>query len=316
MRFERRVRALAILLLGALMLLWLPGAEANPLTGGAPPPAPSESGPWQRAMQYVIERQGEFQRRTAGAIRELRDGGIQALGGLFLVAFLYGVFHAAGPGHGKAVVASYLLADGRQVRRGLMLALLSALAQGVTAVLLVGIPAGLLGLAGGAVRDLGRFLELAGAALIAGFGLWLALRVLQGRLDHGHGHHHHDHDHHHHAHASLPVQAAGTGRLLALAGAVGLRPCSGALLILVFTLTQGVFWAGILATLVMSLGTAATVALLALLAVHARGLAARLTGARARGASVFRAMTFLAALAVAAFGALLFAASWNRAGLV
>lgn len=303
-----------MLVLATLALLLSGPLLANPLLGGgAPLPSQTEPSLWQQAMQFVLERQGEFQRRTARAIRELRDGGATALGGLFLVAFLYGVFHAAGPGHGKAVVASYLLADGQAVRRGLLLALLSALAQGLVAVLVVGIPAGLLGMAGGAVRDLGRVLELAGAGLIMGFGAWLALRALQGRLGHHHDHHHHHHHHHGHE-AATP--GAGAGRLLALAGAVGLRPCSGALLLLVFTLTQGVFWAGVLATFVMSLGTAATVAVLALLAVHARGLAARLTGAGGNGARTFRVMTFLAALAVLGFGALLFATSWNQASLV
>ena len=120
---------------------------------------------------------------------------------------------------------------------------------------------------------------------------------------HGHGHHHHDHghDHHHHghdhndhgpghvhdehcghSHGPTPDQLAGPGgwrRGLGAIVAVGLRPCSGAILVLVFALAQGLFWAGVLATFVMGLGTAITVATIAVLAVSARGLAERLSAA-------------------------------------
>jgi len=85
--------------------------------------------------------------------------------------------------------------------------------------------------------------------------------------------------------------------------AVGIRPCSGAILVLVFALAQGLFWAGIAATFVMGLGTAITVAAIAVIAVFAKDLAQRLSGAgEGRGALVMRGVEFGAAGLVLLFG--------------
>ena len=159
--------------------------------------------------------------------------------------------------------------------------------------------------------------------------------------DHNHGHDHHHHEHHHHAHAHAdahahhahahahadahshadghvhdehcghshgptPDQLAGPGgwqRGLGAIFAVGLRPCSGAILVLVFALAQGLFWAGIAATFVMGLGTAITVATIAIVAVSARGLAERLSAGReGGGALIMRGIEFGAAGLVLLFG--------------
>ena len=104
----------------------------------------------------------------------------------------------------------------------------------------------------------------------------------------------------------MPDQLAGPGgwqRGLGAIFAVGLRPCSGAILVLVFALAQGLFWAGITATFVMGLGTAITVATIAVLAVSARGLAQRLSGGSdGRGTLVMRGIEFAAAGLVLLFG--------------
>lgn len=96
-------------------------------------------------------------------------------------------------------------------------------------------------------------------------------------------------------------------RGLAAIFAVGLRPCSGAILVLVFSLAQGLFWAGIAATLVMGLGTAITITIIALIAVSARSLAARFAGGTGTGTLVLRFVEVAAAALVLVFGvALLF----------
>jgi nickel/cobalt transporter (NicO) family protein len=134
--------------------------------------------------------------------------------------------------------------------------------------------------------------------------------------DHGHDHDHHDHDHDHghvhdehcgHSHGPDPSELAGPGgwrRGLAAIFAVGIRPCSGAILVLVFALAQGLFWTGVAATFVMGLGTAITVATIAVVAVSARGLAQRLSGASdGGGALIMRGVEFAAAVLVLLFGA-------------
>jgi ABC-type nickel/cobalt efflux system permease component RcnA len=133
--------------------------------------------------------------------------------------------------------------------------------------------------------------------------------------DHGHDHNDggHDHDHGHvhdehcgHSHGPTPSELAGPGGWRRGFGAiltVGIRPCSGAILVLVFALAQGLFWAGIAATFVMGLGTAITVATIAVIAVSAKDLARRLSGAgEGGGALIMRGLEFGAAGLVLLFG--------------
>jgi nickel/cobalt exporter len=131
--------------------------------------------------------------------------------------------------------------------------------------------------------------------------------------DHPHGHDDHEHEHEHvhdehcgHAHGPDPSELGGPGgwrRGFGAIFAVGIRPCSGAILVLVFALAQGMFWAGIAATFVMGLGTAITVATIAVIAVSAKDLARRLSGGReGSGALIMRGVEFGAAGLVLLFG--------------
>ena len=103
-----------------------------------------------------------------------------------------------------------------------------------------------------------------------------------------------------------PSELAGPGgwrRGFGAIFAVGIRPCSGAILVLVFALAQGLFWAGIAATFVMGLGTAITVATIAVIAVSAKDLARRLSGgSEGGGALIMRGIEFGAAGLVLLFG--------------
>jgi nickel/cobalt exporter len=139
--------------------------------------------------------------------------------------------------------------------------------------------------------------------------------------DHGHDHHGHSqgHDHHHdhgdeasawgHAHAPEPRELTGQHWLrhgLSAIIAVGLRPCSGAIIVLVFALAQGLFWIGVASTFLMGLGTAITVAAIATLAVGARGLAGRFAKAKpGAGMILIRGLETAAALVIVVFGAAL-----------
>jgi ABC-type nickel/cobalt efflux system permease component RcnA len=256
------------------------------------------------------------------------------------ISFLYGIFHAAGPGHGKAVISSYLVANEETWRRGVILSFASAILQAFVAVAIVGVAAALLNATAGQICSAERVVEMASYALIVLIGLRLLWVKGRGFLraagnlnrplhavgaavtpshehdqhshDHDHRHHHHDDDHASawgHAHGPEPQDLAGPGgwrRGLSAIVAVGLRPCSGAIIILVFTLAQGLFWTGVAATFMMGLGTAVTVAAIATMAVWARSAAARLAGARSGyGMLAMRGIEVGAAVVVLAFGALL-----------
>jgi len=124
-----------------------------------------------------------------------------------------------------------------------------------------------------------------------------------------HDHVHHDHVHDAdcgHSHGPAPSELEGPGgwqRGFQAIFAAGIRPCSGAILVLVFALAQGLFWAGVAATFVMGLGTAITVATIAVLAVAAKDVARRLSAGRdGGGALIMRGLEFGAAGLVLLFG--------------
>jgi nickel/cobalt exporter len=320
-----RLRALHGFLLPVLILLLLvivDTAMAQPfgLNRGAPP---SEVGGF---TGWILAKQAEFYRMLSGLIRAAKADGSAAYT-LLGISFLYGVFHAAGPGHGKAVISSYLVANNETWRRGIVLSFASAILQAFTAIAVVGVAAVLLGATAKAMGNTVRVIEIVSYALILLIGLrllWVKGRALLQVLGGGKGHHHdhgHEHGHHHHhdheqeasawshGHAPEPSELTGTHWLkrgLTAIIAVGLRPCSGAIIVLVFALAQGLFWIGVASTFVMGLGTAITVAAIATLAVGARGLAGRLAKAKpGAGVIILRGVETAAALVIVLFGAAL-----------
>jgi ABC-type nickel/cobalt efflux system permease component RcnA len=268
-------------------------ASAPAASGAAPAPMPESSGgtPLGGILTYAMTVQQTYYRGMAKAFRAVNlEHSLAAAWTLAALSFAYGIFHAVGPGHGKIVVTSYLLADERDVRRGVFIAFLSSFAQAATAIIAVGALAVILGLTHRAVADAVPLIERASFLLVIGLGatmLWRALRRSRHHHDHVHhaGHeHHHDHDHEqdhehgHHGHAHMPTpQELRTHddwrSMTAMILAVGLRPCTGAILVLLFALTQGAFLIGALSALAMSVGTAITVSSLAVLTLISKNVA-------------------------------------------
>lgn len=308
---------------------------------GAPRPAQAAEPEAGGLFGWLLAKQSEFYRQMSATIRAAKSDG-SAVWTLLFISFAYGIFHAAGPGHGKAVIASYLVANRETARRGIALSFASALMQSLVAILIVGISAWVLNATAKTMCKAEGAIEIASYALIALFGLRLVwvkgrtfIRALQAvqpvpaiagvrhdhydHHDHAHDHHHHGHGHHHqahdhvhdehcgHSHGPTPRELAGPGgwrRGFAAILTVGIRPCSGAILVLVFALAQGLFWAGIAATLLMGLGTAITVAAIAVTAVSAKDIAQRLSAGRDGGGALFmRGIEFGAAGLVLLFGA-------------
>jgi ABC-type nickel/cobalt efflux system permease component RcnA len=251
---------------------------------------------------WAAEAQRQAQNALAGAVRRLRAGETGALAGLMALAFAYGVAHAAGPGHGKVLIGGYGVARRVALGRLAAVALAASLAQAAVAVALVYAGIGVLALSREALVGLAEGpLLLAGHLAVAGVGLWLAWRGLAGlwralgrEAPAGHAHHG---DHAHgsageacetcgHAHGPSPaaVEAAtGWPAVLALVAGIAIRPCTGALLLLVLTWQMGIGAAGIAGTFAMGLGTGLVTVAVAALAVWSRaGLGAALQDGRFR----------------------------------
>ena len=262
----------------------------------------------------VARMQSDFYQRLIGALRRFK-GDPAAVWFLFLLSFTYGVFHAAGPGHGKAIITSYMFANEATLKRGVALSFAAAFVQASVAVAIVTVVALVLRGTSIAMKSTLGVFEAGSFALVALLGAWLVYRKTRAFLrispapaavgaahvadahvhghdhdhshDHGHHHHSHAHDHGHddaccgHSHAPDPETISGKLSLreaVAAVFSIGMRPCSGALVVLVFALSQGLYLAGVASAYIMAIGTALTISSLAIIAVTSRGIAQRIIG--------------------------------------
>jgi ABC-type nickel/cobalt efflux system permease component RcnA len=290
-----------VLVLLCVLMALEPALAQTPF--GVPGPRPAPPAPESAGLgAWLLLQQAEFHRamtRALGAIRE-NPLGVFALSG---IAFLYGILHAIGPGHGKAVIASYIVANEQTMRRGIALSFAAAAVQALVALVAVAV---LILLIGGTARNMEQalfWIERAGFALIAALGmsiLWRKGRALIAAPEAG-AHCGHDHG------VDADVIARASPRDLALTAiGAGLRPCTGAIILLVFALTQGLLWAGAIAVAVMAMGTAIGTSLFAILAVKAKVLALGIAAGRSRwGGRIALLLEALAGATLALLGLLL-----------
>ena len=318
-------------------------------------------GPATGFMGWILSEQGLFERSIAAAVRASAADG-SALWYLMGISLLYGILHAAGPGHGKAVLASYMVANHRALKRGIVLSFLASLLQALVAIALVGVLSLVFHATALGMRGTAAAIEKAsyfGIAFLGAFLLWrkgralrsavLAARAAEAAPAHdrarsapdlafaglsqaGSGERRYrfeaagarsgpsrsrasafvcDAAHEHgpgcgHVHAPDPAtlgESFSWRESISTVVAAGARPCSGAILVLVFALAQGMFYAGIASTLVMAFGTAITTAALAATAVLAKTVALKLAGGGSRrGTLMARAFEVAAAALVLAVG--------------
>jgi nickel/cobalt transporter (NicO) family protein len=311
------ILATAIVAIGLGVLSWLllasgalPAAPRNPFGMTLREVAPSPTG----IGGFILAAQAQFYGALTMAVKALKtgDAGVTSLA---TIGFLYGIFHAAGPGHGKGVISAYIVANKRSLRRGLGLSLAAALLQATVAVLLVGVLALILDASAASINAAARTIELASFAAIAALGVvlvwWKAGQFVNfaahARGDRAELEEENDH---------LPVPAVVDNikdwqGMAAVVLAAGIRPCSGAILLLVFALSQGLFAAGVVGAFAMACGTAITTGTLASLAVFAKATLLRLTAGRGAGHLIVGAFELLAAAFVLILGFILLTGLWT-----
>lgn len=260
---------------------------------------------WSSWMIYITSQQkalhGKLSEHMANVASEPSVYGVA----LITISFLYGVFHAVGPGHGKAVIMTYVGTQGATVKKGAALSFAAAMLQALVAIVLVSLIGQVFQFSFSEVNTMGEQLTLVGYALVISLGAFILIKAGRKLLalmrpsqstahSHEHSHIHHDnHDHHHHHHhhhddhqhdlAHQHGEGCGCSHTvevkedaswlqnLTLVFSMGLRPCSGALIVLTYAYLVDAYEFGVLATFAMGFGTGISIALIAAGTVFARG---------------------------------------------
>lgn len=314
------------------------------------------SGPFAHLIVWINAEQRRFYLLMTTALKAMKDDPWQ-IWILVSLSFLYGILHAAGPGHGKAVISSYMIANETALRRGILLAFISSLLQAISAIVLVGLAWFVLRGTGISMGMTGRYMEIASYVLIILCGTYIIIRKLRRQptavwpavwpavwqgsisssatqkppalnpamrlkyqpangtpasLDHdfsGNGAHCIACGHSHLADPSTLSGDFNWKTAWAAIIAVGIRPCSGAIIVLTFSMLNGLLLGGIISAFAMALGTFITVALLAILAVTAKNAALRLVKNPLMSARLQTAIEIAAALFIILTGILLLVAA-------
>lgn len=354
------IRRLALpLLCCGLLLLAMAQVQAQSSLGiGSNEAALQPTGPFAQVIAWINAMQRQFYLAMTDALRAMRNDPRQ--GSLLIgLSFLYGILHAAGPGHGKAVISSYMVANETALRRGIALSFISSLLQAISAVVIVGLAFLVLRGSGISMNQTAHAMEVASFALVLLFGLWLLARKLpllfgkrrvapagdtpaeapawqgsisaqassttafsnRAKLNYNRGAAAPDHLFVGkgdvcvacgNAHIADPARLTGDFNWKTAWAAilsVGLRPCSGALIVLTFAMLNGLVLGGLLSVFAMAFGTFLTVAVLASLAVSAKNIVLKLTGRSAVSGRIKAAIEVAAALFIVLTGALLLSAA-------
>ncbi|WP_324722803.1 nickel/cobalt transporter [Lelliottia sp. JS-SCA-14] len=245
---------------------------------------------WPQVMMKSIIWQREVNQQMSGLLKSVAENPTKAGGSLLIFSFLYGVLHALGPGHGKIVITTWLATHPSKLKSSIGLTLASSLLQGLVAIALVVVVLTVLQLPARQLHMSSFWLEKGSYALVGVLGLllcWRAVKKLRALLQKPKfkaftPHHVHD-AHCGCGHQHLPTQEQlqsgddWRARLVIILS-MGMRPCSGAIMVLLFSKVIGVFSWGVISALAMAAGTSLTITSLALLVHSFRQLAVKLSG--------------------------------------
>jgi len=251
---------------------------------------------WAAFVSTTIEWQKSLHAMLASHIGAVSEDAVRYGGALIALSFGYGVFHAIGPGHGKAVIVTYLGTSKETAWKGIFISFSAAILQSVIAIILVSVLARVLSFKLSEVHNYGNDMALVSYVLVSLLGFMLVVgsirRMIKSsrsngqrehllHIGHEHGHHNHNHDDHSessHSHSSncgcshthVPDQHESKLQTLAVIFSMGFRPCSGAIVVLIYAHLVGVYSYGVIATLMMGLGTGLSVSVIAVVTLYAR----------------------------------------------
>jgi nickel/cobalt exporter len=287
-------KSLLVILMALIIFQTVAFAQNDPFTSGKPKKGMRYPGFVNRFVKQISILQRKLNKRIATLSREIKEKkSLRPFIIIFFITFVFGMVHALGPGHGKTITFSYFLAEQAEVKKGIMVGTLIGFLHALSALVLVLIlyfvirhtflPR---------IENVGRVIRLISYGMISGIGLFLLYRALAGLFK---------------KETTEKTLSAGGKSILPFAIAVGLTPCTGAVIVLLFSISLGVLYLGIMSTFFMALGMAFTISTIGILTILAKKGLTKIILKRTRLSKIFHAvLSITGALLITFLGLLLF----------
>lgn len=250
---------------------------------------------WSDSILLITELQTKFHQLLSKHIGQFNEEPISNGIILIVISLIYGVFHAAGPGHGKAVLVTYLSTQKETLKQGIMISFAAAIFQATVAITIVTLISIILNQTFSQANLVSMRTEQSSYILVILFGAYFVIRsllklkkrFLTHAINHTDGNiekHNHAHNHsHNHVHGEdcchhtyVPEAKISKWQTLAIIVSMGARPCTGAIMVLIYAKIIGIYWVGVIATFLMGFGTGLTIATLGFLTIFFRDKMSRL----------------------------------------
>lgn len=266
---------------------------------------------WPELPSLLMELQNQqrvLTRSISQLLNSAQESSLEAFFSVLLASFSYGFLHAIGPGHGKVIMVSYLTTHPTKVKTSLILSVSAALLQALVAIVLV---SALLFVLEASMREVNvkasYLIDVSFVAmmLLGGHLAWKSIRdFIKQKAADRQAHQSHNHEpvcgcgHKHHASPADIDQAKNLKDYLGIILSIGIRPCSGALLVLILGNSLGLYWLGMIGAIAMGIGTGAAISFIAFMSIKGRGMLGALIQPASQG---FHWRTLLLRLGAASF---------------
>lgn len=251
----------------------------------------------QKILKKISVLQYNLNQRLASLSKEIKEKkSKKPIFIIILVTFIYGMIHALGPGHGKTIIFSYFLRERPNIREGIIAGNLIGFLHAGSALILVLILYFIIKKSFlHTIEDVSRLIKLISYGLITLIGLYLLIKTsidFKKQRDSN----------------VINIHAIqNTKSLIPFSIAVGMVPCTGTTIILLFSLSIGIPIIGIISTFFMALGMATTISLVGILTITAKQNAIKFVSRKNRLSSIFeRSTSVIGSLLMISLGILLF----------
>lgn len=289
-------KVILVCLLTCLIAHALAFAQDNPFTAEKPKKGMRYPVFIQKIIRQISTLQRQLTKEITKLAKEIKEQrSLKPIILILMLTFIFGMVHALGPGHGKTITFSYFIAERASIRKGILVGSLIGFLHALSALALVLVLYFIVRQVFiSQVEDFGRIIKLISYSFITAIGIFLLIKAIVGIVKKKES-------------QSEEQRITNVRSIIPFAIAVGLTPCTGAVIILLFSISMGILSLGIISTFCMALGMATTISIVGIIAILAKNSLTRIFKASTKISMILQfVLSITGAVLIALLGLLLF----------